>query len=189
MAALPGLMTATRLVARLSAICALAAPVLAQPTRPLINEIRFGMLAHDVPGLWSGWRIETEKPDVNGEVILSPSLAFLGGTVRPALGGTWNFNGGTSKAYADARWEYQTALGVFFGLGMGLAVHNGYRDPVSLDHKALGSRVLFHFPAELGYRFAGGQTVSIYFEHISNGYTRRSNEGLDGLGVRYGFKF
>ncbi len=165
------------------------APAHAQSTKSIIDEVRFGVLAHDVPGLWSGWRIETAKPDVNGEVIFSPSLAMFGGTLRPALGGTWNFNGGTSKAYADARWEYQTALGVFFGLGIGAAVHNGYRDPVSLDHKALGSRVLFHIPAEVGYRFTGGQTVSVYFEHISNGYTRRSNEGLDSLGVRYGMTF
>jgi lipid A 3-O-deacylase len=164
-------------------------PAAAQQVRPLIDEVRLGVLAHDVPHLWSGWTIENRKPDLNGEIIFSPSLAFLGGKIRPALGGTWNTDGGTSKAYVDARWEYQTALGVFFGLGLGAAVHNGYRDTVSRDHKALGSRVLFHIPIEMGYRFANGQTLSIYFEHISNGYTQRSNEGLDSLGVRYGFRF
>ena len=155
----------------------------------IIDEVRVGILAHDVPGLWSGWRIENPNPDLNGEVILTPSASFLGGTIRPAIGGTVNFNGGTSKAYADARWEYQTSLGVFFGLGLGAAVHNGYLTPTSLDHKALGSRVLFHIPAEIGYRFAGGQTLSVYFEHTSNGYTQKYNEGLDDLGIRYGIKF
>jgi lipid A 3-O-deacylase len=166
-----------------------ALPALAQQARPLIDEVRLGVLAHDVPELWSGWTIENRKPDLNGEFILSPSLAFLGGKIRPAIGGTWNTGGGTSKAYIDARYEYQTALGMFFGLGLGAAVHNGYLDPVSLDHKALGSRVLFHIPIEVGYRFDNGQTLSVYFEHISNGYTQRSNEGLDSLGVRYGFRF
>jgi lipid A 3-O-deacylase len=172
-------------------LCGLSVPTIAQQAqaRPLIDEVRFGVLAHDVPGLWSGWTIENRKPDLNGEIILSPSLAFAGGKIRPALGGTWHTGGGTSKAYVDARWEYQTALGVFFGLGLGVAVHNGYRDTISSDHKALGSRVLFHIPIEVGYRFDNGQTLSVYFEHMSNGYTQRANEGLDSLGIRYGFRF
>ncbi len=147
------------------------------------------MLAHDVPRLWSGWSIETHRPDLNGEVIFSPSVNFLGGAIRPVLGGSYNSAGGTSKAYVDARWESNLGPGVFFGLGIGAAVHNGTLDPVSLNHKALGSRVLFHFPAEVGYRFEGGHSLSVYFEHNSNGYTQKSNEGLDDLGVRYGFKF
>ena len=170
-------------------LAAASVPARAQQPAPFIQEARIGVLAHDVPGLWSGWTIETRKPDLNAELLLSPSVGFLGGMIRPAVGGTVNFSGGTSKAYADARWEYQTGLGVYFGLGIGAAVHNGYLGPTSLDHKAMGSRVLFHFPAEIGYRFAGGQTLSVYFEHISNGYTRRSNEGLDDLGVRFGVKF
>jgi lipid A 3-O-deacylase len=187
----------TSIIKRLSStLCRLAAvpvsfamPATAQQARPLIDEMRLGVLAHDVPALWSGWTIENRKPDLNGEVILSPSLAFAGGTIRPALGGTWNTGGGTSKAYVDARYEYQTSLGVFFGLGLGAAIHNGYIDTNSRDHKALGSRVLFHIPVEVGYRFGNGQTLSVYFEHISNGYTQRNNEGLDSLGVRYGFRF
>lgn len=172
-----------------TALCLTAARANAQSVQPFVAEARIGVLAHDVPGLWSGWRIETTRPDVNAELIFSPSLALLGGTVRPAIGGSWSTGGGTSKVYADARWEVQTALGLFFGLGIGAAVHNGYRDTVSPDHKALGSRVLFHFPAELGYRFTSGQTISVFFEHISNGYTQKSNEGLDSLGVRYGVRF
>ena len=164
-------------------------PVAAQQARPFIDEARIGVLAHDVPGLWSGWRIENRRPDFNAELIFSPSVNFLGGTIRPAIGGTVNTAGGTSKGYVDARWEYNTSLGVFFGLGIGGAVHNGYLTPTSLDHKALGSRVLFHIPAEIGFRFEGGHTLSLYFEHTSNGYTQKSNEGLDDLGIRYGFKF
>jgi lipid A 3-O-deacylase len=171
------------------AAAALTLPAAAQSSAPFIAEARVGILAHDVPGLWSRFNLETRKPDINGEIILSPELAFLGGRIRPALGGTWNTHGGTSKAYVDARWEYQTRVGIFFGLGLGAAVHNGYLGPTSVDHKALGSRVLFHIPIELGYRFDGGQTVSLYFEHTSNGYTQTYNEGLDSIGLRYGFKF
>jgi hypothetical protein len=31
--------------------------------------------------------------------------------------------------------------------------------------------------------------VSVYFEHTSNAYTEKFNEGLDRIGVRYGYRF
>jgi hypothetical protein len=55
--------------------------------------------------------------------------------------------------------------------------------------KALGSRVLFHIPVEIGLRFDDHNSLSVYFEHTSNGYTQDFNEGLDRLGVRYGYRF
>ncbi len=51
-------------------------------------EIRGGVLAHDVPGLWSGFRLESGV-DINAE-LLGPGVAFLGGTLRPAIGGSVN---------------------------------------------------------------------------------------------------
>lgn len=169
---------------------ALTVPSQAQEApRPFVDEIRLGILAHDVPNLWSGFHLETSRPDLNGEMIFSPSALFLGGTVRPVLGGSWNSDHGTSKVYFDARWESNTGPGIFFGLGLGAAIHDGYIGPTSMDHKALGSRVLFHIPAEIGYRFENGQSLSLYFEHDSNAHLRRYNEGLDDLGVRYGYKF
>lgn len=155
----------------------------------IVREVRIGVLAHDVPGLWSGFRLETTSPDINAEVLFTPSLSLFGGEIRPAIGGTYNTNGGTSKAYVDARWQYEAKSGVFVGLGIGAAIHDGVKDISSVDHKALGSRVLFHFPLEIGYRFDGHHSISFYFEHFSNGYTKKYNEGIDGLGVRYGYKF
>lgn len=155
---------------------------------PLIREYRIGVLAHDVPGLWSGFRLE-RGIDANLELILSPSIDFLGGSIRPAIGGSFNFSGGTSKAYLDARWMYEGPSGWFVGLGIGAAVHDGVLDPTEVDRKALGRRVLFHFPLEVGYRVGGHHSVSLYFDHMSNAYTTKYNEGLDTLGVRYGYKF
>jgi lipid A 3-O-deacylase len=155
----------------------------------LINEVKLGGLYHDVPDLWSGFSLERPSVDLNGEVLFSPYVRFLGGTIRPALGGTVNFAGGASKAYLDARWEIGGPSGIFFALGVGAAIHNGTLGPTEPDRKALGSRVLFHFPAELGWRWDGHNSLSLYFEHISNGYTKNVNEGLDGIGVRYGYRF
>ncbi len=78
---------------------------------------------------------------------------------------------------------------LFFAVGLGTAIHNGEKDASKPDMKALGSRVLFHIPVEIGLRFDDHNSLSVYFEHTSNGYTQDFNEGLDRLGVRYGYRF
>ena len=157
----------------------------------LVRELRGGVLAHDVPNLWSGFRTENDAVAINVEAIFSPSLPLFGGMIRPAIGASIATEGGTSNAYLDARWEFETATGIFFSVGAGGTVHNGETKLLAFDQtdKALGSRVLFHFPLEIGYRFDGHNSLSVYFEHMSNGYTRDENEGLDRLGVRYGYRF
>jgi hypothetical protein len=156
---------------------------------PFIDELKIGVLAHDVPDLWSGFRAEPNSADINIEALLSPSIAFLGGTIRPAIGGSLSTVGATSDGYIDARWQYETPSGIFFGLGLGAAVHDGQLQLEDWDRKALGSRVLFHIPAEVGYRFDDHNSLSAYFEHMSNAYTVSPNEGMDRLGIRYGYRF
>jgi hypothetical protein len=162
------------------------APAMAQ-SAPSSFEIRGGVLAHDVPDLWAGFNLESGV-DINVEVLLGRGLPVLGGTLRPALGASINTEGYTSRAYLDARWEIEVSR-VFFGLGLGAAVHDGEIGPDKPDMKALGSRVLFHIPLELGYRIDDRNSVSVYFEHTSNCNTARYNEGLDAIGVRWGYKF
>jgi lipid A 3-O-deacylase len=180
------------LVALLGLLCATAGlePALAgEPWGGIISELKIGALWHDPGELWSGFRREPESADINIEALLTPSMPLLWGSIRPAVGASINTNGGTSKAYVDARWQVETVSGIFFGVGLGAAIHDGDIDPVDPTRKALGSRVLFHIPAEIGWRFDAHNSVSVYFEHISNGYTQRYNEGLDALGARYGYKF
>ena len=62
---------------------------------------------------------EQDAVDLNLEAIFSPSLNFLGGRIRPALGATVNFNGDTSKVYLDARWQRDFAERWFAGIGLG----------------------------------------------------------------------
>lgn len=153
-----------------------------------VNEVKVGILYHDADNIWSGFRLESGA-DINAEVIFAPKLDILWGAVRPALGGSLNTAGDTSKAYADLRYQIEHGSGLFFGVGIGGAIHNGELTPTRADRKALGTRVLFHIPAELGLRFDGRHAVSVYFDHISNGYFADDNEGLDTLGVRYGYRF
>jgi lipid A 3-O-deacylase len=155
----------------------------------LVRELKIGGLYHDVPNLWSGFQLEPRSLDINIEALFGPHIDLPWGTLRPAFGATVNTVGATSKLYLDARWEIESPSGIFLALGVGAAVHNGEIGPVADDRKALGSRLLFHFPAEIGVRWDGHNSLSVYFEHISNGYTQDYNEGLDSIGVRYGYRF
>jgi hypothetical protein len=176
---------------RLAAAFLLAACGMAQPAFAdgLVSEVKVGVLAHDVPDLWSGFQREEDSLDINAELLLSPSAIFLGGTLRPALGASVNTAGDTSFAYIDARWQYDFDGGLFFSTGVGGAVHDGDLELEDADRKALGSRILFHIPVELGYRIDDHNSLSVYFEHFSNGDAQDANEGLDNLGIRYGYRY
>ena len=152
----------------------------------VIHELKFGILSHDVPKLWSGFRREPASADLNIEAQLKPSFALLGGTVRPALGGTINTDGQTSHVYIDAKWTFETPIGLFFTAGAGGALHDGAMNRLDPRSKALGSMALFHIPVEIGYRIDARNSISAYFEHTSNGNSQTFNEGLDRIGVRYG---
>lgn len=172
----------------LTAVLALAdAPPAAAES--FIYELKAGVLYHDAPDLWSGFQLEPKGVDLNFEAQFAPSLPFLWGAIRPALGTSINLNGGTSHAYLDARWQIEGASGLFAGLGLGAAVHDGALDASDPQRKALGSRVLFHIPLEVGLRFDAHNSLSFYFEHTSNGFLANYNEGLDRLGLRYGYRF
>ena len=69
--------------ALLAATCGMAQPAVADS---LVSEVKVGVLAHDVPDLWSGFQREEDSFDINAELLLSPSAIFLGGTLRPAIG-------------------------------------------------------------------------------------------------------
>ena len=160
----------------------------APPSR-FISEVKIGALVHDVPYMWSGFNKEPYAVDLNVEILFSPLATFWGGTISPALGATINFNGDTSRIYLDARWQKECENNLFYAFGLGLALHNGETFSFDSEAKQLGRRVLFHPNAEVGYRLDPHQSVSIYFEHISNASTASKNQGMDTLGVRYGFRF
>jgi hypothetical protein len=166
------------------------APAMADPLdRPAlfaVSEIRIGALEHDTPGLWAGFSVERATADLNVEVHFAPLARTFGGYLRPAIGTTVNFNGDTSKAYADLRWEIETPSRFFFAIGMGAAFHDGNLGGQDPSRKALGSYVLFHPSAEIGYRLDEVNSISIFADHMSNGFSRFDNEGMDTVGIRYG---
>jgi hypothetical protein len=157
----------------------------------LLYALKVGVLAHDVPDLWSGFQVEHNAADINIEAQFAAAWALPWGAIRPVIGGSINTRGDTSDGYIDARWQGDLPSGVFFGLGLGAAIHDGEIGGVNSDSdkKWLGSRVLFHIPIEFGYHLDQHSDVSVYFEHMSNAYTQKYNEGMDRIGLRYGYRF
>ena len=154
-----------------------------------LHAIRTGVLKHDVDDLWSGTRKEGGV-DLNAEIIFNrPSFSLLSGNVRPNLGASINTQGDTSKLYGGILWELAMKSGIFLNLGIGAAVHNGELDTSQEDKKSLGTRVLFRIPIEIGYSLSEHHQISILFDHVSNAFLVDPNEGLDTLGLRYGYRF
>jgi hypothetical protein len=183
---------------RVAAIAGLATVCVATGTTgssagDVLYAVKLGVLAHDVPDLWSGFQVEQNAADINIEAQFAAAWTLPWGAIRPMIGGTINTRGDTSHAYIDARWQGDCPSGLFFGLGLGAAVHDGALGPgpnnENSDKKWLGSRVLFHIPVEIGYHLDAHNDLSVYFEHTSNAYTAEFNEGLDRIGVRYGYRF
>ncbi len=155
----------------------------------ILYGCRVGLLYHDVNGLWSGSRAEGGI-DVNAEIVFRrPGYFLWGGAIRPNLGVTVNSQGDTSTLYGGFIWEIVSRAGLFFNTGLGLALHNGELDAGDDRQKALGARVLFRIPFEIGATFGGRHRLSVFFAHISNAYLADPNQGLDVLGLRYGFQF
>ena len=154
-----------------------------------LHEVRLGVLAHDVDNMWSGSRKESGS-DFNGELIFDRmNCNILSGTVRPNLGASINSSGDTSKLYGGLIWESKIRSSMFLNMGLGAAIHNGESLSKSNDMKSLGSSLLFRVPFEFGFEIDKHHRISIMFDHISNGYIKEPNEGLDTLGIRYGFRF
>lgn len=156
---------------------------------PKLTEIRIGILSHDIDNLWSGSKKEGGV-DFSAEVnSKNSSISFLSGIVYPNFGVSINNEGHTSTLYVGFLWNRDISSNFFFDLGVGLAIHNGQLKSTTDDAKALGSRILFRIPIEIGYRLDSRHSVYLSFAHISNAYLASPNEGLDTLGIRYGISF
>lgn len=155
----------------------------------LLCGLRVGGLAHDVNHLWSRSRAEGGV-DWNAELVFGkPGWGIGPGVVLSTIGASINNRGDTSKVYGGFIWEVMFGGVYFFNTGAGLALHDGDLDRDEPDNKQLGSRLLFRVPFEVGFTWNRRHRLSLMFDHVSNGYLASPNEGLDTLGVRYGFQF
>jgi hypothetical protein len=105
------------------------------------------------------------------------------------VGASLNTRGDTSKIYGGFLLQWEPDSAFFFSTGLDLALHDGRLDTDSADRKSLGSRVLFRIPIEIGYALNRRHRIILAFDHISNAYLASPNEGMDTLGLVYGYRF
>jgi lipid A 3-O-deacylase len=181
----------------LSALAAgwlLGTPIPATAQVNIVDEVKAGVLAHDVGFL--GHHLE-KGPDVNLEMLFTPpDLLAIIGSPRPHIGADINTAGKTSDGYFGLTWGimliqslFNPGDGIYANGSLGGAVHDGYIDSGPPNRKLLGSRVLFRESAELGYQLVPGISVSALLDHMSNANLGRHNAGITSAGARLGFKF
>ena len=183
-----------RRIIYLAVLLVVAVPKLASAQVRIVDEFKFGVLAHDV-GL-AGKPVEGGA-DLNFEMLFTPP-AFLGviGSPRPHLGGSLNTAGNTNSGYFGLTWGI-TLIQNLFGWGgdlflngsVGGAFQDGFHNDAPPDRKKLGSTALFRGSLELGYQLSPTISISGFVDHMSNADLAQHNAGITDAGARLGFKF
>lgn len=172
-----------------------AAPASAQ----LIEELRLGVVAHDVVDhAEAGPQIAVEA------LFASPDFLSIIGWPRPYLYGSFNTQGYTNLGAAGLNWTWAPGDGPFSVEGaFGISYNDGVIDVVDLPpddpyrietaatRALLGSKWLFHSRLGADYALTERWAVGVYYEHFSHGQILASgrNQALDEVGVRVGYRF
>ena len=154
-----------------------------------LSEVRFGVVGHDT-GVFG--RNKEDGVDITLGVRFQPLTGdiweFLQ-SPRPFIGANINTSGETSALDFGLNWDWDPWRQTFFSFAFGGAAHTGKTETLRLDRKELGSRVLFYLAVELGYRITPNHSVSFRLDHMSNAGLVDNNEGLDTVGLIYGYHF
>lgn len=152
-----------------------------------LSEIRVGALYHDQGPFSSN---KEGGVDANLELLFaSPDFFDILWSPRPHMGLSYNSSGDTSQAYLGLTWEWDFLEDFFAGFSLGGMVHDGFKTTQRLDRKELGCRILFRESITFGYRFSKHHSLMAFLDHSSNAKLCSRNEGLENVGIRYGYRF
>ncbi|MCB5177691.1 MULTISPECIES: acyloxyacyl hydrolase [Microvirga] len=162
-------------------------------TQPgLLSEFRFGFSAQDP------WGPEGDGGSANltGEILFAKPFTasdlFTSYFIpRPHVGGSLNFDGRTSFAYAGLSWTVDITPNLFVEGSLGGAIHNGKDRPSHLQdhHQAMGCSPLFREAGSVGVRLSANWSLMATVEHLSNAGSCSDNRGLTNIGARVGYSF
>lgn len=162
-----------------------SAPSAAYP----VSEVRVGGLIHDPLSPERG------SVDLSGEVLFvkpftSEDPLWNALIPRPDIGGTANFAGKTSEAYAGFAWDYDVTSRVFVEGGLGGSVNDARTGTVvPPGYNAMGCDASFRESASGGFRLTQNWSVMGTVEHMSNAGFCPPNRGLTNFGARVGYTF
>ena len=157
------------------------------PAGSVISEIRIGALWHD-QGPFS--HRKEKGYDGNLEILFSsPDFFKYIWRPRPHVGASINTAGDTNQVYLGLTWQRHFYENYFANFSLGAGYHDGYKVTDLLDRKSLGCKLLFRESIDIGYRFEGPHSIMTHLDHISNAKLCSNNEGLESVGIRYGYHF
>jgi lipid A 3-O-deacylase len=162
----------------------------AQPS--FLSEMRFGFAAQDPWGSDS----RSGSANLTGEILFAKPFTasdlFTSYFIpRPHVGGSLNFDGDVSFAYAGLSWTVDITPTLFVEGSLGGAVHNDKDKPHhALDrHESLGCSPLFRESGSVGVRLSANWSVMATVEHLSSAGSCSDNRGLTNIGARVGYSF
>lgn len=153
------------------------------------GEWRLGVSDHDT-GVFG--RTKESGVDITAELRFKPLRGGFWdalGSPRLHIGFDINTGGDTSQIYSGLTWSWYFWGPLFASFDLGGSIHDGSLSSSKSDAKELGSRILFREALELGVRLTHRHTLAIRLEHSSNANLATHNEGLDNVGLIYGYRF
>jgi lipid A 3-O-deacylase len=165
----------------------LVSPKVKNLSNKLISEIRVGALWHD-QGPFS--HRKERGYDGNLEILFtSPKFLTQIWTPRPHMGISLNSVGDTNQTYLGLTWESEFYQHYFANFSVGAGYHDGYKVTDLQDRKSLGCKFLFRESIDLGFRVQKNHSIMAHLDHVSNAKLCSTNEGLESVGIRYGYLF
>ena len=179
-----------------------ALPAMAAQAGP-VDEIRVGVLQHNICVLDCDNANKEDGPDISGEIVFnSPGFLNVIWSPRPYLVASVNTAGDTSFGGAGLHWNWDFASGWSLEPGFGYVVHDGElnfpfpqgdprNDPISARKVYFGSRDLFRTSLAVNRDITDKWGAQVMYEHLSHGQVLGSgrNQGIDNIGVRVIYRF
>ncbi|MEL6956174.1 MAG: acyloxyacyl hydrolase [Pseudomonadota bacterium] len=183
------------------AVCAATLPAMAEAQ--LVEEVRVGVLQHNICVIDCKNANKEDGPTVEGELVFaSPGVFRYILSPRPYAIASINTAGDTSYGGAGLVWNFDFAEGWSLEPSLGYVIHDGANESpfpqgspeseaFANENVFLGSDDLFRTGLALNRDFGenwGGQLV---YEHLSHGQILGDgrNQGLDSAGVRIYYRF
>lgn len=169
----------------------------------VIEEVRIGVMQHNICVIDCNNADKEDGPNINGEIVFgSPDLFRYILSPRPYAVASYNTAGKTSYAGVGLAWNWQFAEGWSLEPGLGYVFHDGANespfpqgdprgDAFTQENVLLGSDDLFRTSLALNRDFGENWGGQLLYEHLSHGQILGNgrNQGLDNIGVRLYYRF
>ena len=180
-------------------VAALAGSASAQ----LVDEVRLGVVKHNICVLDCNNADKEDGPNINGEILFnSPDFLSWAFNPQPYVMASANTAGKTSFGAVGLAWQWQFADTWSFEPALGYAIHDGSNespfpqgspegDAFTQENVLLGSDDLFRTSFALNKDLGDNWGLQLMYEHLSHGQILGNgrNQGLDNLGVRVRYSF